>query len=59
MVINSSNIFANFGQFNKCSDQLDKIKFNKFSDERGDFFYLQNIYDEFLSQLKLSPKKLH
>lgn len=45
MVINSSNIFSNFNQYNRNRDRIEEIKFKKFSDERGDFFYLHNIYD--------------
>ena len=47
MVINSSNIFTFLTQFDKNRDNLDSIKFKKFSDQRGDFFYLLNIYDQF------------
>ncbi len=48
MVINSSNVFTFLNQFDKDRDNLDQVKFSKFSDGRGDFFYLLNIYDEFM-----------
>ena len=55
MVINSSNVFTFLTQFDKNRDNIDEVKFKKFSDERGDFFYLLNIYDEFIYHCQHSP----
>ncbi len=41
MVINSSNLF--YGNIN-LRDRIEQIKYTKFADEKGDFFYLSNIY---------------
>jgi hypothetical protein len=44
MVINSSTIFSSSFDYKKYGQRVDEIKFHQFSDDRGDFFYLQNIY---------------
>lgn len=49
MVINSTNLF--YGN-PKLYDRIDEIKYTKFSNQKGDFFYLSNIYSEFYHKLK-------
>ena len=41
MIIYSSNLFY---INEKTKDLLDLIKFNNYANEKGDFFYLRNIY---------------
>ena len=41
MVLNSSNLF--YGNIN-LRDRIEEIKYTKFSNQKGDFFYLSNIY---------------
>jgi HrpA-like RNA helicase len=47
--MNSENLFYGNPQL---YERIDEIKYTKFSNEKGDFFYFLNIYSEFYHKLK-------
>jgi hypothetical protein len=49
MVMSASNLFS--GNIN-LRDRIEEIKYAQFSDQKGDFFYLSNIYSEFFHRFK-------
>lgn len=49
MVMNSANLFL--GNIN-LRDRIEEVKYAHFSNQKGDFFYLSNLYSEFYHQQK-------